>query len=100
MESTLPDVARRWFGLEGARRIRWALFVVSLLPPTSLFVVTAWHSRSHALDEAYKAVEKSTLVLQGHAQKVFESYELVMDRVEDRVAAIPPGGLRNSPELH
>lgn len=100
MESTLPDVARRWFGLAGARQILWALFVVSLVLPTSLFVAAGWHSRSHALDEAYKAVEKATLVLQGHAQKVFESYELVMDRVEDRVVATPSGVLRNSLELH
>jgi two-component system NtrC family sensor kinase len=31
---------------------------------------------------------------------VFESYELVMDRVEDRVASIPRGDLRSSLELH
>jgi hypothetical protein len=89
MESTLPDVARRWFGMEGARRILWALFVVSLVLPIGLFIAAAWHSRTHALDEAYKAIERATLVLQGHAQKVFESYELVMDRVEDRVVSIP-----------
>jgi hypothetical protein len=100
MESTLPDVARRLFGLEGAHRILWALFIISLVLPVSLFAVAAWHSRTQALNGAYKAVEKATLVLQGHAQKVFESYELVMDRVEDRVTSIPSGNLRNSPELH
>jgi hypothetical protein len=100
MESTLPDVARRLFGLEGAHRILWALFIISLVLPVSLFAVAAWHSRTQSLNGAYKAVEKATLVLQGHAQKVFESYELVMDRVEDRVAPIPSGERRNSPEVH
>ncbi len=100
MENTLPDAARRWFGLEGAHRVLWALFIISLVLPVSLFAAAAWHSRTHALDEAHKAIERATLVLQGHAQKVFESYELVMDRVEDRVASMPPGDLRNSLELH
>ncbi|WP_262271889.1 ATP-binding protein [Microvirga yunnanensis] len=93
-------MARRWFGLEGAHRVLWVLFIVSLVLPVSLFGAAAWHSRTHALDEAYKAIERATLVLQGHAQKVFESYELVMDRVEDRVASMAAGDLRNSLELH
>ena len=93
-------MARRLIGLEGAHRILWALFIVSLLLPMGLFATAAWHSRTQALDDAHEAVEKATLVLQGHAQKVFETYELVMDRVEDRVAAIPPGDQRGSAELH
>lgn len=95
----MPDVTRR-LRLESAHWILWALFIISLVLPIGLFGIAAWQSRTHALAEANKAVEKATLVLQGHAQKVFESYELVMDRVEDRVVSIPPGNLRNSPELH
>jgi hypothetical protein len=43
MESTLPDVARR-LGFESAHRILWALFIISLVLPVSLFAVAAWHS--------------------------------------------------------
>jgi hypothetical protein len=85
----LPDVARRLFGFAGAHRILWALFIVSLVLPIGLFGAAAWHSRTHVLDEAYKTVEKATLVLQGHAQKVSEAYELVVDQVEDRVHLDP-----------
>jgi len=63
MGSTLPDVARRLLSLEGAHRILWALLIVTLVLPIGLFGAAAWHSRTHALDEAYTAVEKATLVL-------------------------------------
>ncbi len=95
----MPQIARA-SGFKGTLRVLWLLFAASILIPLLLFVAAAWHSRDHALDEAQRTVEKTTLILHGHAQKVFESYGLVMDRVADRVASTSWAELRQSAEIH
>src|SRR3712207_2382546 len=86
-EGGLPQIARA-SAFKGTLRLLWGLFAASILIPLTLFVAAAWYSHGQALEEAKRTVEKTTLILHGHAQKVFESYGLVMDRVMDRVASI------------
>jgi signal transduction histidine kinase/ActR/RegA family two-component response regulator len=72
---------------------RWlhaALVLASLLVPAALFVVAAVQNRADVLREGHDAVLRTAIIMQEHARKVFETQELALARVDDRVRHMTP----------
>ncbi|MDB5649870.1 MAG: hybrid sensor histidine kinase/response regulator [Hyphomicrobiales bacterium] len=85
---------------QGAVRILWGLLVASILIPSALLAVAAWQSRAQALADARLSAQRTTQTLLAQVQNVFETYELVMDRVEDRIARLTDEDVHASQTLH
>jgi signal transduction histidine kinase/CheY-like chemotaxis protein len=62
--------------------------VASVLVPASLFALAAVRSRSDTLRVAEASIARTVAVMNEHARKVFETEELVLGRVDDRVRAL------------
>ncbi len=90
-------VAWRSFGSIGTIL---ALLLAALLIPASLFGVVAWKTRTEALAQAARSADKTVTILHGHAQHIFETYELVMDRIEDRLRTESWPRLDRSADFH
>ncbi|HYF53921.1 MAG TPA: cache domain-containing protein, partial [Salinarimonas sp.] len=80
--------------------VLWCLLIAALVLPTALFGVTAWQSRGVALAEAAERTQRTMLILHGQSQNVFETYELMMDRIQDRVRGRPWEEVRNDRDVH
>ena len=78
-----PDVPVRKTTLP--TRPSLALLGASVLLPLLFFAIAAWQSHRVALREAGARVERTVRVLQEHAIKVFETNQLVIDRVNGRL---------------
>ncbi|MGG5821215.1 ATP-binding protein [Falsiroseomonas sp. HW251] len=61
------------------------LVLASLLVPALLFAAAAWQNRIDVMREGADSIVRTTLILQEHARKVFETQELALARVDDRV---------------
>jgi PAS domain S-box-containing protein len=61
------------------------LVAASVLVPMLLFAVVAWEGYKDAMREAEQEVGRVADVLQGHALNVFETHQLVAQRVSDRI---------------
>jgi signal transduction histidine kinase len=66
-------------------RLHRLLLVVSVLVPTTVFVAAAAWNRSEVLRENEETITRTTAILHEHARKVFDTVELVIGRVDDRV---------------
>jgi len=66
-------------------RLHVLLVLASLLVPAGLFAAAAWQNRNDVLREGEDTVLRTVLVMQEHALKVFETQELALARVADRV---------------
>ncbi len=101
-EVALPDVrvsTREGDGM--LRRLRAVellriLLVGSLLLPACIFALLAWLTERAAFADAAHELTWTSEVAREHASKVFDSYELVADRVQDLLAAQDPAALRPS----
>jgi signal transduction histidine kinase/ActR/RegA family two-component response regulator len=61
------------------------LVVASVAAPAGLFTVAAVQNRADVLREGQDAVVRTAAIMQEHARKVFETQELALARVDDRV---------------
>lgn len=79
METTVGGVPR-------ARRapilMLWVILLAAALGPMALIGVIAWQSRANALEAAAETATRTTLTLHEHARNVFDTFVLVMDRIE------------------
>jgi signal transduction histidine kinase/ActR/RegA family two-component response regulator len=66
-------------------RVHMLLVLASLLVPAGLFVAAAWQNRADVLREGEDAVLRTVLIMQEHARKVFETQDLVLARVDERL---------------
>lgn len=71
-----------------------ALFALSVLLPTAVFVVNSSERYSRITALAEIRAEGGVSILQEHALKVFETQELVLDLVQDIIAETPGDALR------
>lgn len=74
------------------------LFVASLLVPAALFAAVAAHNRADVLRDGQSEIVRSTAVMHEHAQKVFETAELALARVDDHLRALASAGGVVGPE--
>jgi signal transduction histidine kinase/CheY-like chemotaxis protein len=80
-------------------RLHRLLLVASLLVPASVFVAAASWNRSEVLRENTETISRTTAILHEHARKVFDTVELALGRVDDRVRTISWDEI-SSPEMN
>ena len=66
-------------------RLHKLLIVASVIVPAGLFVGAAWQDQRAVQREGRETVTRTVAILQEHARKVFETEELALARVDDRV---------------
>lgn len=66
-------------------RLHRFLLVASILVPAAVFAAAATWNRSEVLREDTQTIQRTTAILHEHARKVFDTVELVIGRVDDRV---------------
>jgi signal transduction histidine kinase/CheY-like chemotaxis protein len=66
-------------------RASFALLVMSILLPLVLFGLAAWQNRRDVLREAETRVERTTRILHEHALKVFETHQLMLSYIDERL---------------
>ena len=72
-----PGVSAVW--------LHWLLLGVALLVPATLFAGAAYQTRREVLAAGQDTIARTTAVMYEHARKVFETQELTLDQVNERV---------------
>ena len=80
-----PDRSRAAEGGTRSLRLHHLLVAASVLMPAVLFAVAALNNRVDVLREGQAGVARTVTVMDEHARKVFETGELVLGRVDDRI---------------
>ena len=62
-----------------------SLFGTAVLIPVILFCLAAWNDHRQMLLRAERDAERAVVTLEEHATKVFETQELILDRIAERV---------------
>ena len=81
-----PDPAPA--GTTGAIRAGRMLVLLAVLLPLAVLVLAAFENRRDVLREAGERVERTVRVLHEHANKVFETQRLILDRVAGRLRTV------------
>ena len=71
-------------------RLHQILLAAALLVPAALFAAAAWHNLREVRREAADTVQRTMAVMHEHARKVFETEELLLSLIEERVTDLPP----------
>jgi signal transduction histidine kinase len=66
-------------------RLHRLLLVASLLIPAIVFVAAAYWNRREVLRESEDAIARTASILHEHARKVFDTVDLAIGRVDDRI---------------
>jgi signal transduction histidine kinase/CheY-like chemotaxis protein len=82
----MPQVAPRMT----ARAYLRLLFALSVILPATVFIATSVESYRRIWQDAERHVDGTIAVMHEHAQKVFETQELVLDLVSDMIGEMPP----------
>ncbi|HUA52548.1 MAG TPA: ATP-binding protein [Candidatus Sulfotelmatobacter sp.] len=84
-----------------AMRLLWIMLAASVLLPTALFAFLSWRDHEAYLERAEERVRQTTEILHEHALKVFETQDLAMDWLENRIQGLDwPEIRRRELELH
>ncbi len=76
------------------------LLAAVLVVPIVLFASAAWLDYRHAFGEAWTQLWRATDAVGEHALKVFETNELILDRLAEHVAGMSWDEIGRSEELH
>ena len=66
-------------------RMHQIVLAASVLVPAFLFTAAAWQNRQDVLRESHDAMQRTTAIMQEHARKVFETAELAIGQVDERI---------------
>jgi signal transduction histidine kinase/CheY-like chemotaxis protein len=69
-------------------RLHRLLLMASILVPAAVFVAAAAWNRMEVTRESTETVARTDAILHEHARKVFDTVDLVLGRVDDRVKAM------------
>ncbi len=78
-------------------RLHRLLLAAALVVPAALCVAGLWQNRIDLLREGRAEVRRTAAVMQEHARKVFETAELAIGQVDQRIAGESPASI-SSPE--
>jgi signal transduction histidine kinase/CheY-like chemotaxis protein len=84
----------------GAIRILRVLLVLSLVLPAALFAAAAWQNWRQLRAEAEASAIKTAAILHEHATKVFDTQELSIDRMEERIRGMSWDEIARSAEVN
>jgi signal transduction histidine kinase len=76
------------------------LLLASLLGPALIFVLLAWWTYDVVLREAKREIAWTSEVARQHAAKVFDSFRLASDRIDDLVSGTSDTALRSSEKVY
>ena len=65
-----------------------ALLFISIILPLALFALAALQNRIDVLHAAERRVERTTRILHEHALKVFETHQLMIDQLNERLTTM------------
>ena len=66
-------------------RLHQVLLGTALVVPAALFGAAAWQNERDVMREGRDAIQRTTAVMQEHARKVFETAELAIGQVNERI---------------
>jgi hypothetical protein len=69
-------------------RLHRLLLVASLLVPAIVFVAAATWNQTEVLRDNQETITRTTAILHEHARKVFDTVDLAIGRVDDRIHAM------------
>ncbi|PWC92860.1 histidine kinase [Azospirillum sp. Sp 7] len=81
-------------------RLLRILLVASVVLPTLLFTAIAWRDFHEEEAQAERNIRKTVLILHEHMQKVFDTVEQVLDRLDERTAGMSWDEIGRSDDLH
>lgn len=87
-------------GPPGSLRLLRLLLAASVVVPLALFAAIAWRDYLEAEADAERNVRKTVLILHEHVQKVFDTVEQVLDRVDERSRGMGWDEIPLSESLH
>ena len=68
-----------------ATRFQQIVLVAAVVVPATVFGAAAWWNRGEVLREGGELVERTASIMHEHVAKVFDTADLVLDRVQDRI---------------
>ena len=71
-------------------RLHQLLLAAALLVPAILFGAAAWHNLQEVRREGAETVQRTVAIMHEHARKVFETEELLLSLIEERLDDMPP----------
>jgi len=74
-----------WYRRHAAPRLNALLLVASLVVPAVHFAVVAFTNRADVHREGRDTIIRTAAIMREHARKVFETQEMALARVEDRI---------------
>lgn len=99
-----PDQVTSRASATGLGHSPWTLrtlFIASVVGPMLIAALVIWQQHRYAERQAYDHVRYTLGLLHEHAQRVFEIYNLVLDRVADRIESLSWDEIRaREPGLH
>ena len=85
---------------QGAIRLLRSLLVASVLMPAALFVAAAWYDWREVNAQTSQTAMRMAQILREHGLKVFESHELTLDAVDDRIGGLDSPAIGASEDIH
>ena len=76
-----------------------ALLIASIAVPLVLFAAAAWLAHRDAHRDAWERIARIADTVREHAIRVFQTHELILDRIADRTRGMDWAEIRRSPEL-
>jgi signal transduction histidine kinase/PAS domain-containing protein len=76
------------------------LIAASLIIPIFLFLFTIWQDYNSILTSNIQEVKRTSIIFQQHALNVFETHQLVAERINDRIKDMSWSEIERSKELH
>lgn len=83
-----------------ALRIFWPLAVASVLVPLVMYDVVAWQGYKAAMREAELDVHRSAEIFYRHALNIFQSHELIAERISERLRGMSWDEIERSKSVH
>ena len=69
-------------------RLHQLLLVAALLVPAGLFAGAAWQNHGEVIREGRETIVRTTAIMHEHARKVFETEELMLGLVNERIGGL------------
>jgi hypothetical protein len=66
-------------------RLFYLLIVTAVVVPAAIFAIAAYYNRLEVMREGRESVVRTTAIMHEHARKVFDSVDLLLDRIDDRI---------------
>jgi two-component system NtrC family sensor kinase len=99
MDAVKMGADKGWVDRQGGRPTA-ALLGVSIFLPLLLFALAAWQNRRDVVREAEARVERTTRILHEHALKVFQTHQLMITDINERLRALDWSNPAEVEDLH